>query len=77
VAATSCAELVTFRPAFLQIETGDLFRGAIVTDLGARSHHLNGDEDGVAMGYSPNAEVAVDVDAAGFRTHFRGLMGRL
>jgi inosine-uridine nucleoside N-ribohydrolase len=77
VAAASRAELVTFRPAFLQVETGDLFRGAIVTDLGARSHHLNGDEDGVAMGYSPNAEVAVDVDAAGFRTHFRGLMGRL
>lgn len=77
VAVVSRPDLVTVEAAYLEVETGDRFRGAIVTDLGARSHHLNADADGVAMGYSPNARVAVDVDPDGFRTHFRELMARL
>ena len=31
----------------------------------------------MAIGYSPNALVAVDVDADGFTAHFRDLMTRL
>lgn len=77
VAVVSRPDLVTVEPAYLEVETADRFRGAILTDLGARSHHLNTEADGVAMGYSPNARVAVDVDPDGFRAHFRRLMARL
>lgn len=77
VAAVTRPDLITFTSAHLEVEAGDLFRGAVLTDLGSRSHHLNADEDAVPPGYSPNALVAVDVDADGFRTHFRELMARL
>ena len=77
VAAVTRPDLLTFRPAHLEVETGDRFRGAIATDLGERSHHLNAENDDLALGYSPNGQVAVDVDADGFRNYFRGLMSRL
>ena len=77
VAATSRPDLLTFEPAYLEVETGDRFRGAILTDLGSRSHHLNSEDDGIAIGHSPNALVAVDVDADGFTAHFRDLISRL
>lgn len=77
VAAVTLPDLISFQRAYLEVETGDGSVGPIHTDLGARSHHLNADADGVAMGYSPNAHVAVDVNPDGFLTHFRTLMARL
>lgn len=73
VAAVTRPGLLTFEPANLEVETGDRFRGAVLTDLGSRSPHL----DEVGRGDPPNALVAVDVDAAGFGAHFRELIARL
>jgi purine nucleosidase len=62
VAAVSRPELVDFRAAHLVVDTSDAGRGAMITDLDPET---------------PNARVAVGVDADGFGAHFRGLMARL
>ena len=60
VAVTAEPDLVTWRPAYVIVEHGsDRTRGVAVTDL------LGSDTPP-----APNASVAVDVDAEGFRDHF-------
>lgn len=55
VAAVTRPDLLTWRAAHVEVETGDRLRGVALADFDA----------GV-----PNARVAVAVDAAGFRAHF-------
>ena len=62
VAAVAKPELVTWRPAYVDVErASDRTRGVAVTDL------LGSDNPP-----PPNASVAVDVDAEAFRHHFLG-----
>ena len=51
------AESADLEPAYLEVETGDRFRGAILTDLGSRSQHLDSQDNGMAIGHFPNALV--------------------
>ncbi len=56
VAAVTRPDLLTWREARVEVETGDRLRGVVVTDFEA---------------VPPNARVAVAVDAEGFRDHLR------
>lgn len=56
VAAVTRPDLLTWRDAHVEVETGDRFRGAVLADF---------DTD-----LGTNARVAVAVDPAGFRAHF-------
>lgn len=61
VAAVTHPELLTFREAYVQVETGDRLRGALLTDYLA-SHPPHG----TAASTRANAQVAVAVDADAF-----------
>ena len=66
VAAVTHPELMTFRDAYVQVELGDRSRGVMVAD-----YLEHGD------GYAANAQVAVDVDAAGARKLILSSIGGL
>ena len=66
VAAVMHPELLTFRPAHVQVELGDRMRGAMLAD------YLEGTTD-----LSTNAEVAVAVDADGFNRLLLSRIGDL
>ncbi|QDP94928.1 nucleoside hydrolase [Microlunatus elymi] len=71
VATVTRPELLTFQPAFVQVETGDRMRGAMLTEYVGK--------DVVDKENAPvaNAEVAVAVDAAGFHDHLIEQLRRL
>jgi len=72
VAAVTAPELLTFRDAYVQVETGDRLRGALVTDyLAGRPPH------GTEAATEPNARVAVAVDADGFNRLLLGSIADL
>ncbi len=73
VAAVTHPQLLTWRDAYLQVELGDRLRGAMVAD------YLEDDSgpDGSSRRHAVNAQVAVDVDAAGFRRFFLDLIKEL
>lgn len=66
VAAVTHPELITWQDAYVQVETGDRLRGAMLADP------LTGgwSPDGNTRKLEPNASIAVDVDAAGFTRFF-------
>ena len=63
VAAVTRPELLTWREAHVEVETGDRFRGVVLTDF------LDATDPPAA-----NARVAVAVDVQGFRERFFGLL---
>ncbi|HLT62345.1 MAG TPA: nucleoside hydrolase [Microlunatus sp.] len=66
VAAVTHPELITWRDAYLQVETGDRLRGAMLADYLGSSWA----PDGRARSETANASIAVDVDPAGFTQFF-------
>lgn len=68
VAAVIRPDLLEWREAFIQVETGDRLRGAMVAD------YLEGDwaPDGNQIRRESNGEIAVAVDASGFNDYFFG-----
>jgi inosine-uridine nucleoside N-ribohydrolase len=73
VAAVAHPELITWRQAYVQVETGDRLRGVMVAD------YLTGDfaPDGQRLIRTANATVAVAVDAPAFNQLFLGKMKEL
>jgi purine nucleosidase len=73
VAAVTHPELITWNEAYVQVETGDRFRGAMLAD------YLEGDwaEDGSTVTRTANAVVAMAVDAPAFNQFFLGRMKEL
>lgn len=65
VAAVTHPELLSWKSAFVQVETSDRSRGAMITD------YLVGDwaPEGVRKQRQANAEIAVGVDVDGFHDH--------
>lgn len=66
VAAVTHPELITWQDSYVQVETGDRLRGAMLADPLTRGWAPDG--DGTKL--EPNASIAVDVDAAGFTRFF-------
>ncbi|SDT43895.1 nucleoside hydrolase [Microlunatus soli] len=65
VAAVTHPELLTWRDAYVQVETTDRSRGAMITDY----LDVGWTPDGSTKSVSANAEVAVAVDIDGFHDH--------
>ncbi|HEY9293836.1 MAG TPA: nucleoside hydrolase [Microlunatus sp.] len=70
VAAVTRPDLLTWKPAYVQVETGDRLRGAMLTEYVSRDAAAGG-------GLQANAEVAVAVDVAGFHDHLIEHLRRL
>lgn len=70
VAAVTRPDLLTWKPGYVQVETGDRLRGAMLTEYVSRDAAAGG-------GLQPNAEVAVAVDVAGFHDHLIEHLRRL